>query len=99
MSNGTHQINIDQADKTNDGWRFAVTADGRQFKVSVTESYWRQLTGGRIEADQLVHKSFEFLLAREPVNSILSDFDLHTIQKYFPEYEQVIGEQSHDGRY
>jgi hypothetical protein len=33
----------------------------------------------------LVRRSFEFLLAREPTTSILREFDLSTIERYFPE--------------
>ncbi|MFP4384841.1 MAG: hypothetical protein ACLFST_05240 [Spirochaetia bacterium] len=39
----------------------------------------------------LIKKSFEFLLKRESKESILSSFDLPTIQRYFPEYERTIG--------
>jgi hypothetical protein len=38
----------------------------------------------------LVTRSFEFLLAREPNTSILRDFDLSTIERYFPEYAREI---------
>jgi len=38
----------------------------------------------------LVQRSFEFLLAREPSSSILREFDLSTIEQYFPEYAREI---------
>jgi hypothetical protein len=38
----------------------------------------------------LVKRSFEFLLAREPNTSILREFDLSTIERYFPEYAREI---------
>jgi len=38
----------------------------------------------------LVKRSFEFLLAREANTSILRDFDLSTIERYFPEYAREI---------
>jgi hypothetical protein len=38
----------------------------------------------------LVEKSFEFLLEREPKESILSEFGIMVIAKYFPEYPDVI---------
>jgi hypothetical protein len=38
----------------------------------------------------LVTRSFEFLLAREPNTSILREFDLSTIERYFPEYAREI---------
>jgi hypothetical protein len=37
-----------------------------------------------------VKRSFEFLLEREPNTSILPEFDLSVIQRYFPEYERTI---------
>jgi hypothetical protein len=40
--------------------------------------------------EDLVRRSFEFLLEREPKESILREFDLSVIQRYFPEYDRVI---------
>lgn len=40
----------------------------------------------------VVRKSFEFLLEREPKESILSKFDLKVISKYFPEYDDKVKE-------
>jgi hypothetical protein len=58
--------------------------------VTVSPAYREKLTGGRVPAEELVEKSFEFLLEREPNTSILRTFDLPTIQRYFPEYERTI---------
>jgi len=44
----------------------------------------------RIPKARLVKASFEFLLAREPKESILPRFDLPVIERYFPEYPRVI---------
>lgn len=44
-----------------------------------------------LELSELVRRSFEFLLEREPNTSILRSFDLPVIARYFPEYERVIG--------
>lgn len=44
--------------------------------------------GGDAVAEDLVRRSFEFLLEREPATSILRAFDLSVIQRYFPEYDQ-----------
>jgi len=38
----------------------------------------------------LVTRSFEFLVAREPNTSILREFDLSTIERYIPEYAREI---------
>jgi len=74
---------------------FKVTVDeggsSSKHTVKVDDSYYQKLTGGNISKKELVQKSFEFLLQREPKESIMSRFDLPTIQRYFPEYESTIG--------
>jgi hypothetical protein len=57
-------------------------------KLIVDQDYYEKLTGGSISAQKLVEKSFEFLLSREPNTSILSEFNLKVIARYFPEYER-----------
>ena len=72
---------------------FEVSVGGRSpttHRVTAPEEYVRFLTGGRETGVELVRKSFECLLAREPNTSILRTFELSVIQQYFPEYEQVI---------
>ena len=59
-------------------------------EVTVSDDYYKKLTGGGIPAEELVSKSFEFLLEREPKESILRRFDLPLIGRYFPEYEREI---------
>jgi hypothetical protein len=38
-----------------------------------------------------VEESFAFLLEREPKESIMREFDLTVIARYFPDFEQEIG--------
>ena len=45
---------------------------------------------GGASAEELIGASFEFLLEREPKESILSEFDLPVIGRYFPEYQADI---------
>jgi hypothetical protein len=59
-------------------------------RVRVSPDYARQLTAGRVPEEELVRRSFEFLLAREPKEQILGSFDLSVIARYFPEYEREI---------
>lgn len=40
------------------------------------------------DVEDLVTRSFDFLLDREPPGSILSRFDLSVIQRYFRDYDQ-----------
>jgi hypothetical protein len=42
---------------------------------------------GEEDVERLVRRSFEFLLEREPPESILRTFDLAVIRQYFPEYD------------
>ena len=73
--------------------RFDVTVRSNSVtmhRVTLTKEYYEKLTAGAVTAEELVEKSFEFLLAREPNTSILSEFDLIAISKYFPDYEPEI---------
>mgnify|MGYP006293682383 CR=1 FL=1 len=58
--------------------------------VTVDDDYHQKLTGGEIGKEELVRRSFEFLLEREPKESILSRFNLKVITRYFPSYETQI---------
>jgi hypothetical protein len=40
--------------------------------------------------ERLVRESFAFLLEREPATSILDEFGLDAISRYFPEYDAEI---------
>jgi hypothetical protein len=56
--------------------------------VTVEREYGEKLTGGKLSAEELVRRSFDFLLEREPKESILRSFSLPVIGRYFPEYER-----------
>lgn len=76
-----------------DDTTFDVTVSQRTtttHRVTVDPGYYQKLTGGKVPVEQLVEKSFEFLLARESNTSILGRFDLPVIGRYFPEYERTI---------
>lgn len=45
---------------------------------------------GATDPGDLVRRSFEFLLEREPASSILREFRISDIERYFPEYPSVI---------
>lgn len=73
------------------GWRCRVEVDatGERTRHTVRVSQAdveRWGSGGPVE--DLVRRSFEFLLAHEPAGSILREFDLAVIQRYFPEFDQ-----------
>jgi len=58
--------------------------------ILVHEQDWQMLSDKMCSKELLVEKSFEFLLEREPKESILSEFDIMIIAKHFPEYPDVI---------
>jgi len=78
------------------------TAGGHRCEVDVVDS--RSTTHHSVEvstadldrwgrgrsAEDLVRESFRFLLEREPKESILREFTLSVITRYFPDYENAI---------
>lgn len=83
---------IDIVEIDSNTYQVTVTAQSTTtHTVTVQADYAQKLTNGRLSNDELLKKSFEFLLQREPNTSILRSFDLSVINRYFPEYEQEIG--------
>ena len=70
--------------------------DGRSsHEVTLSPDYHRKLSGGAVAPEELLRRSFEFLLEHEPKESILARFDLPVIARYFPEYEREIRKRLH----
>ena len=77
------------------GWACDVIVDegdGRPTThvVAVAPADRARLAPDAADPQDLVARSFEFLLAREPKSSILRRFDLMVIAHYFPDYERTI---------
>jgi len=49
-----------------------------------------ELDLGQVEAEDVVRESFRFLLEREPSTSILPEFSLDEIGRFFPDYFQEL---------
>ena len=75
-------------------YKVTVEQEGSSTTHTVTcdDKYYEKLTQRKIQKEELIKKSFEFLLQREPKESILRKFDLKVIGRYFPEYEKKIRE-------
>jgi hypothetical protein len=73
-------------------FRVSVIEAGSEstYQVTLDPKDYARLAGATVEPEELIRKSFEFLLEREPKESILSRFDLSVISRYFPEYEGEI---------
>ena len=59
--------------------------------VTVSDAIHTKLTNKKISKEILLEKSFDFLLAREPNTSILSQFKIEVISQYFPDYVGATG--------
>lgn len=77
-------------------------ADGHRCEVDVidqgsTSHHAVEVSRGELDrwgrgrsVEELVRDSFRFLLEREPHESILREFKISLIGRYFPEYEREI---------
>ena len=58
--------------------------------VVIHDKVYQQLTNGIISKYELLEKSFEFLLDREPNTSILTNFEIQIISHYFSDYTNCV---------
>ena len=75
------------------GSTYLVTVDEGRSQTSHTVTVWpsdvaRYAPGATPE--ELIEASFEFLLAREPKEAILTRFELPVIERYFPDYPAAV---------
>jgi len=59
-------------------------------RVTLEDKDYTRLTDGNVTPEELIRRSFEFLLEHESKESILEGFDLMVISRYFPQYEREI---------
>ena len=79
--------------KKNDNNTFAVSIESSinsNHIVTLNDDIHNEMTKGFKSKEELILFSFKFLLDRENNTSILSNFNLETIQNYFPEYKNEI---------
>ena len=79
--------------KKNDNNTFAVSIESSinsNHIVTLNDDIHNEMTKGFKSKEELILFSFKFLLKRENNTSILSNFNLETIQNYFPEYKNEI---------
>lgn len=82
-----------RAEPEGDDWLCEVSVDDAgqrsQHAVTVRRADLERWAGGteRPDVEDLVTRSFNFLLEREPPSAILASFDLSQIQRYFPDYD------------
>jgi len=83
-------IEVEKIDNSKFRVRVIEAGSETTHDVTVSPNDYTRLTNGKIELEEVVRRSFEFLLEREPKESILTRFDLSLISRYFPEYEREI---------
>lgn len=81
-NNWSYEVEIIESDGSGSKTTHQVTM-GKDYYMNLTEK-------GRIIPEELIKKSFEFLLDRESKDVILRQFDITQINDYFPEYEKEI---------
>jgi hypothetical protein len=59
-------------------------------RVTLKDTDYARLTDSKVPREELIRRSFEFLLDHESKESILASFDLMMIARYFPQYEREI---------
>jgi hypothetical protein len=88
------EISVTRTTVTKDGFTFAVEVADRAGRsthaVTLSRADHERLSSGKEAPEDLVRRSFAFLLDRERKESILGAFDLTDIRRYFPEFEETI---------
>jgi hypothetical protein len=65
-------------------------ASSTEHEVTVDPADLERLGDGYASPEAFLRACFEFLLEREPKESILQRFDVSVIGRYFPEFEERI---------
>src|SRR6185295_8960731 len=59
-------------------------------EVTLSEKDYQKLTRGKWTPKECIQAAFEFLLAREDKEAILTEFDVSVIPKFFPEFRKEL---------
>jgi hypothetical protein len=84
------KIEVEKFDANHFQVRVSESGTASKHQVTLDPKYCAKLVGEEVQPEELIRKSFEFLLEREPKECILMRFDLTVIGRYFPEYEREI---------
>jgi hypothetical protein len=85
-----------RCDPAPDGWRCLVTirddrsSSTHDVTVSTADAENLAAATDTAHVQRLIEETFDFLLEREPKESILRTFDLTVISQYFPEFDHEI---------
>ena len=82
--------------KSDDPYAFEVKVAERgtetRHRVTMTDATYQKLARENASPERVIEAAFEFLLDREPKESILGSFDVNVISRYFPDFESEIAD-------
>jgi hypothetical protein len=88
------EISVRRKRENGDSFTFAVevaqSGSTSAHEVTLQAADFERLARPSESKEAFVERCFEFLLAREPKESILERFDVAVISAYFPEFEGEI---------
>lgn len=102
-----NDIRVTTAELGEEEWKFDVVVEGAsttQHRVLMRRLDYERLTAETTKVGEMagpeafIENTFRFLLSREPQGSILREFDIMQIPRYFPEYEQEMIKRYGDGQ-
>jgi hypothetical protein len=59
-------------------------------KVRLSPAFLDDLLLGEVDEELIVRETIDFLLEREPATSILPEFSLEDVARYFPEFPEEL---------
>ncbi|MGH2729295.1 MAG: hypothetical protein ACRDJI_01665 [Actinomycetota bacterium] len=88
------EINVRRKRENGDSFTFTVdiaqSGSTSVHDVTLQAADFERLARPSESKEAFIERCFEFLLAREPKESILAAFDVAVISQYFPEFESEI---------
>ena len=85
----TAQIDVDKVAEGSYEVLIDNFTSAKTLHILMSEETYRRLSKGRSQED-LIRDSVRFLLAHEPKENILKQFDIADIKKYYSHFEQEI---------
>ncbi|WGR93917.1 MULTISPECIES: hypothetical protein [unclassified Bradyrhizobium] len=70
--------------------RVGVGSGETRYRVTMARTTCERLTKGSYTPERCIEAAFQFLLDREPKESILRRFDITVISRYFSEFEREL---------
>ena len=86
------EVRRTQSHQSQPGFQVTVREGGSQtaHEVTISEDALARLARPDEEPVAFVERCFNFLLEREPKESIMATFDISVIGRFFPEFEETI---------